>query len=108
VRAFSPEEAFLINSKLLDMGEKLVNTLNERMQRDLVSFSQQEVDLAAKRAEAAYVALATYRNTNTVVDPEHQSSLQLGLALKLQEDLIDTENQLSALSKSVANNPQTG
>jgi capsular polysaccharide transport system permease protein len=106
VRAFTPDEAALINGKLLEMGEKLVNQLNDRLQQDLVRYAQQEVDIAETKAEAAYAALAAYRNANTVVDPEHQSALQLDLILKLQESLIDTRNDLAELNSSAANNPQ--
>jgi capsular polysaccharide transport system permease protein len=106
VRAFSPDEAALINKNLLDMGEKLVNQLNDRLQQDLVRFAQEEVDEAEKKAEAAYVALADYRNSNVIVDPDQQSSIQLGLIEKLQENLIDTRNQLAEVTRSSANNPQ--
>ena len=106
VRAFSPEQAALINRNLLDMGEKLVNQLNDRLQQDLVRFAQEEVDDSEKKAEAAYVALADYRNTNVIVDPDQQSSIQLGLIEKLQENLIDTRNQLAEVTRSSANNPQ--
>lgn len=106
VKAFSPEEAALINSKLLDMGETLVNALNERLQQDMVRFAQMEVDDAEKAAEAAYVALAAYRNANTIVDPTQQSSLQLNLIQTLQEKLIETRNQLAEVTRSSENNPQ--
>jgi capsular polysaccharide transport system permease protein len=106
VKAFSPEEAALINSRLLDMGENLVNVLNDRLQQDLVHFAQLEVDDAEKKAEAAYVALADYRNANKIVDPTQQSTLQLSLVQSLQQKLIDTRNQLAEVTRSSANNPQ--
>jgi capsular polysaccharide transport system permease protein len=65
-----------------------------------------EVDDAEKAAEAAYVALAAYRNANTIVDPTQQSSLQLNLIQTLQEKLIETRNQLAEVTRSSENNPQ--
>jgi capsular polysaccharide transport system permease protein len=106
VKAFTPEEACLINSRLLDMGEKLVNQLNERLEQDLVRFAQNEVDGAEKNAEAAYVALADYRNSNLVVDTDQQSALQLSMVQTLQQKLIDTRSQLAEVTRSSANNPQ--
>ena len=106
VRAFTPDNAYGINNRLLEMGEKLVNDLNQRLQQDLVRFAQSEVDTAEKKAEASNLALAAYRNANSLVDPEHQSSLQLDLSLKLQEDLIESENRLAQLRLSSSNNPQ--
>ena len=106
VRAFSPEEAALVNTKLLDMGEGLVNALNERLQQDLVRYAQAEVDDAEKKAEVAYVALADYRNSNTIVDPSQQSTLQLSLVQSLQQKLIETQNDLAEVTRSSANNPQ--
>ncbi len=106
VKAFTPEEAAFINRRLLEMGEKVVNDLNSRLQQDLVRFAQAEVDEAEKKAEVAYVALANYRNTNTIVDPAQQSSIQLGLIESLQQRLIDTRNQLAEVTRASANNPQ--
>jgi capsular polysaccharide transport system permease protein len=106
VRAFTPEEAYLINKRLLEMGEKVVNQLNERLQQDLVHYAQEEVDDAEKNAEATYVALADYRNSHAIVDTSQQSILQLGMIQSLQQKLIETRNQLAELTRSSANNPQ--
>ena len=58
VRAFSAEDAYKINQALLELSERLVNTLNDRSRRDLVSFADNQVKIASDKAKDAALALA--------------------------------------------------
>ena len=53
VRAFTPEDAYEINSRLLGLSEELVNRLNERGRGDLLRYAQAEVAAAAAKAKEA-------------------------------------------------------
>ena len=106
VRAFSAEEAFLINQQLLEISEILVNQINERGRQDLIRFAASEVASAEKTAKAAALALSSYRNQKSVINPEQQSSIQLQQIAKLQDELIATQAQLSQLQTFTTNNPQ--
>lgn len=106
VSAFAAEDAHRINTLLLEMGEHLINKLNERGRQDMIRFASSEVDLAAKKAKEAALALSAYRNKNTVFDPERQSALQLQQVSKLQDELIATKTQLVQLRTFTVNNPQ--
>lgn len=106
VEAYSPEDAYQINVRLLAQAERLVNQLNERGRKDLIKFASDEVAVAKERAERAALALAAFRNREGVVDPELQASGQLQMISKLQDELIATRNQLSQLRTVAPQNAQ--
>lgn len=105
-RAFTAEDAIRMNRQLLEMGEELVNQLNERGQQDMIRFAAREVAEAEKQAKAAALALAAYRNNKGVIDPEKQSSIPLEQIAKLQDDLMATRTQVAQLEKVAKDNPQ--
>jgi capsular polysaccharide transport system permease protein len=106
IHAFTPEDAYRINEMLLQMGENLVNQLNTRGRQDMIGFATSEVKLAEQKAKEAALALSSYRNKNSVFDPERQSALQLQQITKLQEALITTNAQLAQIESSSPQNPQ--
>lgn len=106
VRAFTAQDAYRINSELLEMSERLVNTLNDRSRQDLIRFADNEVKLASAKAKEASLALLSYRSNQSVFAPDQQAALQLTGVARLQEELISTEADLAQLSKLSPNNPQ--
>lgn len=106
VKAYSPEQARRINELLLEMGERLVNSLNERSRRDLIRFSEDDVAVAAEEVTKASNALFEYRSKNRVFEPSKQAEIQLDSIQKLQEELIDTQTQVVELMKLATTNPQ--
>jgi len=106
VRAFTPEDAYRINQRLLEMSEVLVNKLNERGQNDMVSFAESVVREAEQRARAASVALSEYRHRQSVFDPGQQSTLQLGQISNLQGELSAARARLAQIRNLAKDNPQ--
>ncbi|HQS99329.1 MAG TPA: capsule biosynthesis protein [Thiobacillus sp.] len=106
VRAFAADDAQKINQSLLEMGEALVNQLNERGRQDLIRFATSEVAMAEKKAGRAALALARYRNEKGVIDPEKQSAIPLQQVAKLQDELIAAKSQLAQLQMLTNENPQ--
>jgi capsular polysaccharide transport system permease protein len=106
VQAFTAQDAYDINSELLEMSERLVNRLNERSRQDLIRFADEEVKLASDKAKEASLALLDYRSKKSVFQPDQQATLQLASVSKLQDDLVSTEAQLAQLQKISPNNPQ--
>jgi len=107
-RAFNPEDAFKINKKLLEISERLVNTLNDRSRKDLVSFAEEEVETSSEKAKDAAIALLNYRSSHEVFEPDKQAALQLEGVAKIQEELVTTEAELAQLKKLSPENPQIG
>lgn len=106
VSAFKAEDAYRINAMLLDMGEQLINQLNERGRQDMIRFATSEVQIAEQKAKAAGLALSAYRSNQTVFDPEKQSVMQFAHIAKLQDELIATKSQLTQLLSFAPANPQ--
>ena len=105
VRAFTAQDSHRINELLLQMGERLVNNLNNRSRQDLIAVAQQEVQLAEDRSKSASVALSAFRAKQAVFDPDRQSALQLQGIAKLQEELLAAEAQLMQLRRLAPNSP---
>ena len=106
VHAYTAQDAFNINQKLLELSEALVNRLNERGRQDLIRSATVEVADAEKKSKAAAAALSGYRNAKGVVDPERQATVQLQQVAKLQDELIATKTQLAQLKAFTPQNPQ--
>jgi capsular polysaccharide transport system permease protein len=106
VRAFTAQDAQRINDLLLQMSERLVNTLNERSRQDLLHYAQDEVKASTDKATAAAVALFEYRSKHEIFAPDQQAVLQLEGVAKIQEELVSTEAQLAQLRKLSPSNPQ--
>lgn len=106
VRAFHPRDAQLMNTRLLQGAEALVNDLNDRGSRDLVTYAEREVAEARDQASEAALALSKYRNRAGVIDPERQATIQLQMISKLQDQLIGARMQLRQHRSVAAQNPQ--
>ena len=106
VHAFTAQDAYQINGQLLEMSERLINTLNDRSRQDLIRFADNEVKLASDKAKEASLALLSYRSSHEVFAPDQQAALQLTGVAKLQEELIGTEADLAQIAKLSPNNPQ--
>ena len=106
VRAFTGEDAEKINDLLLKMGERLVNNLNDRSRQDLIKTAEVEVAVGEEKVKLAAVALAGFRNNQSVFDPDRQSTMQLQGVARLQDELVATETQLNQIQRVSPSNPQ--
>lgn len=106
VKSFSPEEAYEMNERLIEMSELLVNRLNERARKDMIRFAESEVDRAVQITKSASTNVSEYRAKQSVFDPEKQSAFQLQLVSKLQDELIAAKTQLGQLVSLSPDNPQ--
>jgi len=108
VRAYSATDAQAINEHLLRLAETTVNRMSERARQDLITSSEREVFDAKAAARAAGAALARYRNTAGVIDPEKQAPIQYELVSKLQDELIEARSdrrQLAVIAPQSAQIP---
>ena len=105
VQAFDAQTSQRLNALLLKAAEDLVNNMNERARKDLVKFSQNEVDVAEQKAKAAALALSSYRNTQNVVDPQKQVVIHFEQLSKLQEQYIMTKSQLTQVNEFAPDSP---
>lgn len=106
VDAFTAQDAYRINEQLLELGEKLVNRMNDRARQDTLKIARDEVARAENRVKDASVALSGYRNDQNVFDPEKQSALKLQQVATLQQALVESKTQLAQVQSVAPNNPQ--
>ncbi|MCK0533333.1 capsule biosynthesis protein [Sphingobium sp. MAH-33] len=104
-RAFTPQDAYAINARLLDLSEGLVNRLNARAQSKGIVEAQRQVDLATERAKAARVALTQYRNTQALIDPKQQAVGVLEISNNLIAQRAALQAQLDLMQRVAPNNP---
>lgn len=108
VRAYKATDAQRINQQLLEISERLVNTMNLRSRQDLIQVAESEVRRAEERARSAAAALSTFRTERNVFDPDRQSALQLQGVVRLREELLAAETQLDQVRRVAPGNPQVG
>lgn len=105
-RAFTADQAYEMNRRLLELTEGLINKLNMEARADLIGFAAAEVTEAQAKQDAASEALARYRSRASVMDPEKQSALQIELISRLQEELVATRALIAQVEKLAGDNPQ--
>jgi capsular polysaccharide transport system permease protein len=105
VEAFEPQDAYLINRRLLDLSEALVNRLNGRSQSKGIAEAQKQVELATQRARAARVALSQYRNAQALIDPSKQAVGVLEIANTLTAERAALQAQLDLMQRLTPRNP---
>lgn len=106
VKAFTPEDAQAIATRLLELGEVTVNALNARIQRDAIRVAEDEVTRAKERLQDAQVALTVFRNRELTMDPNESSLLVTELVARLSEELARIETQLSEALATSPGGPQ--
>lgn len=106
VRAFDAATARNVNDRLLEISERLVNTLNDRSRKDLISFGENEVKIASDKAKDASMALLAYRSTHEIFEPDKQAALQLEEVAKIEQELVSTEAELAQLKQLSPDSPQ--
>ncbi len=105
VKAFTASDAHEINRRLLDLSEEMVNRLNSRAQAKGIAEAQKQVDLAADRAKAARVALAQYRNSKALIDPDKQAGGALEIANTMIAERATLQAQLDLMQRVAPRNP---
>lgn len=105
VRAFSAADAQAINTRLLEQGEALVNRLNAKANSNGILEAQRRVALAEERARNARLALARYRNKESLLDPKVQGAGVLELAAKLTAERAALQSQLEVIQRVTPRNP---
>jgi capsular polysaccharide transport system permease protein len=98
VRAFSPEDAYLVANNLVQLSEELINRIANRSNIDSVRFAEKEVNQAQERLKKARVAMTAYRNKVGVIDPTTSViATNSTVQQTLQGNLATLETQLTSL-----------
>lgn len=105
VHAFRPKDAYMINARLLELGEGLVNRLNQRAQGRAISEAENRVVTAETRVRNARLALGDYRDRQELLDPTKQATAVLEISNKLVSEQAALRAQLNLLSRVTPRHP---
>lgn len=105
IQAFTPRDAYEINSRLLDLSEALVNRLNERAEGRAIGEAEHRVRSAEERVRNARVALSAYRNQQDLIDPTKQAAGVLDVSNKLVSEQAALQAQLELMLRVTPRNP---
>jgi capsular polysaccharide transport system permease protein len=106
VRAYDAQMAKQIDESMLEMGERLVNELNDRARADLVEVAEREVRTAENQVRESSAALGNLRRETRVFEPNRQSEMQLETVSRLEGELLAAQGQLDQLRRVSPSNPQ--
>lgn len=105
VKAYTAQEAQILNAGLLGLGENLVNRLNERINAQAITEARARVELAQDRVRDARIQLGAYRDSSQILDPQAQGAgvLEVSNALVAQESALRA--QLAEIEQNAPNHP---
>ncbi|WP_200910202.1 MULTISPECIES: lipopolysaccharide biosynthesis protein [unclassified Sphingomonas] len=107
VRAFRPNDAYIIARKLLALGEGQVNTMNVRSYTDAVKLSRQQLAEAEQALSQVQTRMTSFRQSNRDVNPQGTAEAQIGLVSKLEAELSAARSQLATTVQLIGTrNPQ--
>jgi capsular polysaccharide transport system permease protein len=105
VQALTPQDAYKINGKLLDLSEQFVNRLNARAETRAIAEAEERVATAEARVANARVALSAYQNQQDLIDPAKQATGVLDVSNKLTADQAALGAQLELMRRVAPRNP---
>lgn len=100
VRAFTPEDAYLVAKTLLSLGEDLVNEVAQRPQREAIKYAEAEVARAEDRLRKVRTELAQYRDKTGLIEPTTSVVLaNATVASSIRGAIAQIQTDISALKK---------
>ena len=97
-QAFTSEYALLLGETLLELSEKFINSLGDKMAKEQLAYAQKEVERLYSAMKAQQDQLLNFQNTNQLYSPEQQGSALLGAITELQGNIIAQEAKLKEMS----------
>ncbi|WP_236687857.1 hypothetical protein [Jannaschia aquimarina] len=85
VRAFTPEDAFVITNALFERSSQIVNDISAIARDDSIRYARDDLTEAEERLRTAREQLTLFRNRNQLVNPELDLQSQAGLLSNLQQ-----------------------
>jgi capsular polysaccharide transport system permease protein len=104
VRAFTPQDAYLIAQTLLKLSGQVVNSLGERSRLDSVHMAETDVERQRKELADLTAQMTTLRNSSNVVDPMTNTvASNITLATTLRATVAQIQSQMNSLSQQLRN-----
>lgn len=94
-RAYDPDTAQQLGQLIIDLSEKLVNTMSSRIEDDALATARDELDRAVEKVRFASAEITEFRNTNASINPDEESSALLGIVTGIESKLVEVRAELS-------------
>lgn len=108
VLAFTPEDAKMIATKILERSTKKINALSDEAREDATRYAREEMDRALERLKVARAAMTSFRTRTQMVDPVADLQGQTGILNSLQAQLAQSFVELDLLRTSANPNDPRG
>jgi capsular polysaccharide transport system permease protein len=102
VRAFTPEDSFLLTEKIIDRCEKLVNDLSQRSRRDALKQSELELHRAEAQLKAASADMREAQNSQGMLDATVEAEALSKIVTILRMDLAKAQQQIAGQGDTVS------
>jgi capsular polysaccharide transport system permease protein len=106
VKAFSPRDAAAVANALLDGGENVVNSLNERSSSNAVLEARAALERARAKVDDAQAKITEFRAQKRFIDPELSVRESGVLIANLRSTLANLNAERSQLMGEAPNSPQ--
>lgn len=107
VHSFTPRDSYELTRKLLELGERRVNTLNVRSYSDAVATARKQLATAEQELTASQAQMTQFRKARGDIDPEASGQAQISLVSNLTAQLSTARAQLNAMGGMInAQSPQ--
>ncbi len=97
VRTYSPRESLDLARLLLELGERRVSEMNQRLLDETLRVSRQEVERAEARVARAQEALTAFRQREQALNPSRSAELTVGSIAALEADAARMRTELQQL-----------
>ncbi len=97
VMAFEPDDAVKIIKSILNVSEKLVNSLAEKARQDTLHFAQSELAKAEGQLKQARSKITRFREQQKAISPEKNVEIQVSLVASLEAELSKAEANLRSI-----------
>lgn len=94
VRAFDAEMAQRMAATVLELSERLVNRMSERITDDTLRFARRELDQAETRVRQANQEITRFRNESRSIDPGEETAAVLSIVTELEGQLAGAKAEL--------------
>jgi capsular polysaccharide transport system permease protein len=102
VRAFTPEDAYVITSAIFEESSAMINALSSISRQDIMRYTQDELAFSSNRLKDARAAIIEFQNRTQIVDPTADLQGQMGLLNSLQTQLANASIEFALLMENSA------
>lgn len=101
-RAFTPQDAYIIATALLDLGDQRVNSLNIASYSDAIVSQERQLRQAQDNLARAQGAISSFRANQADIDPTGTGTAQTGLVTQLTGQLAAARAQMVSVGQTIS------